>query len=288
VPRRLRPIARAALVALVAVVLTGCRLDVAVEVVMQPDGTGTVTVDAIADAELVARVPDLVDDLRLDDAEANGWVIEGPTEQANGSVQIRLTHDFRTATELASVLNSIGPPLNEMSAARNTEPAEDGGEGPTTNAINGTLQLPDGFASFADAELVTAVGGQPFGEQIAASGLTPDDAMSFVFRVNLPGELVTSETGSELPDGVIEWRAALDGTQTSLLTQTVQRPAGEASGWARPVATLSLVLLVAWVVAATAFIVFVVLARRKKRLRREQALRDLERRVPSGANQADA
>ena len=70
---------------LVAVVLTGCRLDVAVEVMMQPDGTGTVTVDAIADAELVAQVPDLIDDLRLDDAEANGWVIEGPTEQANGS-----------------------------------------------------------------------------------------------------------------------------------------------------------------------------------------------------------
>lgn len=272
---------------LVAVVLTGCRLDVAVEVAMQPDGTGTVTVDAIADAELVAQVPDLIDDLRLDDAEANGWVIEGPTEQANGSVQIRLTHAFRNATELASVLNSIGPPLNGMSAARNTEPTDDGGEGPTTNAIDGTLQLPDGFASFADAELVTAVGGQPFGDQLTASGLTPDDAMSFVFRVNLPGELVRS-TGNDLGDGVIEWRAALDGSQTSLLTQTLQRPAGESAGWARPVATLALVLLVAWVVAATAFIVFVVLARRKKRMRRERALRDLERRVPSGADQSDA
>lgn len=279
------------LVAVGALVLTGCRLDVAVEVVMQPDGTGTVTVDAVADAELVAQVPDLLDDLRLDDAEANGWTIEGPTEQANGAVLIRLTHPFASADELASVLRSIGPPLVDMAAARTpSTTTADGTEddGATTNAIDGTLQLRDGFASFADAELLAAVGGQPFQEQIAASGLTPDQAMSFVFRVDLPGELVRSETGTELADGVIEWRAVLDGSEVSLLTQTVQRPAGESAGWARPVATLALVLLVAWVLVATLFIVFVVLARRKKRMRREQALRDLERRVPSGPNQPNA
>jgi hypothetical protein len=39
---------------------------------MQPDGTGTVTVKAVADADLVSR-RDLAYDLRLDDAIANGW-----------------------------------------------------------------------------------------------------------------------------------------------------------------------------------------------------------------------
>ncbi len=125
-------------------------------------------------------------------------------------MSITLVHDFHSAEELASVLNSIGPPLTDMQAARTTDPHDP--DGPTTNAIDGTLVLPNGFESFADAALVEAVGGQPFGEEIAASGLTPEQAMSFTFRVSLPGELVSSETGTEVGDGVIEWKAPLDGT----------------------------------------------------------------------------
>ena len=40
-----------------ALVLTACRLDVTVDVAMEPDGTGTVTVAAVADAELVGQGP---------------------------------------------------------------------------------------------------------------------------------------------------------------------------------------------------------------------------------------
>ena len=188
-------------------------------------------------------------------------------------MSIRLVHDFLSAEELASVLNSIGPPLIDMQAARTTG-ADDQAE--TTNAIDGSLVLPDGFASFADAELVEAVGGQPFGEELAASGLTPDQAMSFTLRVALPGDLVTSETGTEAGDGV-QWTAKLDGSSQRLLTQTVQRPAGSSNTWARPVATATLVLLAAWLVASVGFISFVAIARRSKRRKRERALRNLAR-----------
>jgi hypothetical protein len=270
-----RSVPRLLLVLLCTLALTSCRLDVTVDVDMQPDGTGTVTVEAVADAELVDQVPDLVDDLRLDDAIANGWVVEGPTPLEGGSMSIRLVHDFHSAEELASVLNSIGPPLTDMQAARTTDPNDPGG--PTTNAIDGTLVLPNGYESFADAALVEAVGGQPFGEQISASGLTPEQAMSFTFRVGLPGELVSSETGTEVDGGVIEWTAPLDGTSVDLLTQTVQRPAGSGNSWAEPVSNLALVLLVVWLAVSVAFIVFVVVARRSKRRRRERALRALSR-----------
>ena len=242
---------------------------------MQPDGTGTVTVAAVADAELVSQVPDLVDDLRLDDAIANGWEVAGPTALDGGGMSITLTHPYHSAEELASVLNSIGPPLTDMQAARTTDPADP--NGPTTNAIDGTLVLPNGYESFADAALVEAVGGQPFGDQIAASGLTPSEAMSFTFRVSLPGELVSSETGTEVGNGVIEWKAPLDGTSVDLLTQTVQRPAGSGNSWARPLSNVALVLFVGWLVISVAFIVFVAVARRGKRRRRESGLRSLRR-----------
>lgn len=190
-------------------------------------------------------------------------------------MSIRLVHEFHSAEELASVLNSIGPPLVDMQAARTTDPNDPDGQ--TTNAIDGTLVLANGFESFADAALVEAVGGQPFGAQIAASGLTPEQAMSFTFRVSLPGELVSSETGTEVGGGVIEWAAPLDGTSVDLLTQTVQRPAGSGNSWARPVSNIAFVLLVVWLVLSIAFIVFVVVARRSKRKRRQRALRHLAR-----------
>lgn len=240
--------------------LTACRLDVTVDVEMEPDGTGTVTLVAVADAELVAEVPELAGDLRLDDAIANGWAVEGPAPTADGGLNITLTHDFHTAEELANVLNSIGPPLTAMAAARTTQ------DEVTTNAISGTLVLEDGFASFSDADLTAAVGGLPFGDRIEASGLTPQEAMSFTLRAALPGELVSAETGTEV-DGAIEWEAPLDGTPLNVLVQTVQRPAS-GGNWAGPLSTVALVLLVVWLVLATAFIVFVAVARRRKSRRR--------------------
>lgn len=260
---------RLALVLVSLLALTACRLDVTVDVVMEPDGTGVVTLDAVADAELIAQVPGLVDDLRLDDAIANGWDVDGPTEAADGSVSITLTHGFTSHLELANVLASIGPPLTSMQAART--PADE----QTTNAIDGDLQLPDGFESFADADLIEAVGGLPFADEFAASGMSPSEAMSFVFRVSLPGELISAETGTEVDDGVIEWTAPLDGTSVNLYTATVQRPASEGGAWAGPLSTAALVALIVWVVLAAAFIAFVAIARGNKRRKREHALRNL-------------
>lgn len=249
--------------------LSACRLDVTVDVVMEPDGTGVVTLDATADAELMAQVPGLIDDLRLDDAIENGWVVDGPTEAADGSATIVLTHDFTSHEELANVLQSIGPPLTDMRAART--PADD----QTTNAIDGDLQLPNGFESFADADLLAAVGGLPFADEFAASAISPTDAMSFVFRVSLPGELISAETGTEVDGGVIEWTAPLDGTSVNVYTATVQRPASESGAWAGPVSTVALIALVVWVVLSVAFIAFVAIARSNKRRKRENALRNL-------------
>ncbi|HUF97123.1 MAG TPA: hypothetical protein VMM60_03265 [Ilumatobacter sp.] len=258
----------ALLVCLVA--LSACRLDVTVSVDMEPDGTGIVTVVAVADADLVSRVPGIADDLRLEDVVAQGWAIDGPTASGDGSITATLTHPFSSNDELANLLNSIGPPFTSMQAVRTIENEH------TTNAIDGTLVLPSGFDSFADADLVAAVGGRPFAEEIAASGATPDSALSFTFRVSLPGELISSETGREVGDGVIEWTAPLDGSSVGLFTSTVQRPAGAGTAWAEPVAKIAFVALIAWVAVSAAFIGFVALARRKKRARRERALAGLK------------
>jgi hypothetical protein len=256
--------------------LAGCRLDLVVSVAMEPDGTGVVTVVATADQDLLERAPGVLDDLRFDDAVAQGWQVGEPVTGDDGSVTLTITHDFHTDVELANVLNSIGPPFAgspPWQAARTPGVGEN--EGHVSNAVIGTLQLENGFDSFSDSDLTAAVGGLPFGEQIAASGLTPDQAMSLTFRVDLPGEVVLAPTGTEVSPGVLEWRPPLDGTATTVEYQTVQRPASEGNSWAGPLSTVALLALIAWVAVSVAFITFVVIARRSKRRKRERALRHL-------------
>jgi hypothetical protein len=249
-------IRRVLLIVIGALALTACRLDVEVDVVIEPDGTGIVTVHAVADAELAGKVPGLVEDLRFEDAIAAGWTIDGPTTTETGSVEITLAHTVASPQELANVLNSIGPPFTSMAAARTT--ADD----QTSNAIDGVLTLSNGFESFADADLIAAVGGLPFDDEFTASATTPADSMSVTFRVTLPGELV-STTGAEVEPDVFQWTAPLDGSSLSVTTQTVQRPA-EGGSWAGPLATAALIALIVWIVLAVALIAFVLGARRKR------------------------
>lgn len=262
------------LVTLSVLWLGGCRLDLVVSVEMQADGTGTVTVAATADRELLEQVPGALDGLRFEDAVAQGWAIGEPVVDADGSATLTLTHAFHSDEELANLLNSIGAPFAGIQAARTHGTGDT--EGHVTNAVIGTLQLADGsFAAFSDSDLDAAVGGLPFADQIAASGLTPDQAMSVTLRVELPGEVVRAPTGTEVEPGVIEWKPSLDGSPTPIEYQTVQRPASSGNSWAGPLATVSLVALVAWVALSVVLIGAVAAARRNKRRRRERALRSL-------------
>jgi hypothetical protein len=258
-------IRRAVLVTVCAVALVGCRLDVDVDVAIGPDGTGTVTATAVADAELVAQVPGLAESLVYDDAIAAGWTVDGPTATADGGLTVTLTHPVTSTEELANVLASLGPPFNDMQAGRTTVDDQ------TTNAIAGTLVLPNGFESFADADLVAAAGGMPFADEFLATGATPESSMSVRLRAELPGELV-STTGTEVEPDVFEWQAPLDGSSEEVRLETVQRSESEAAAWAQPLATVLMLALIAWVVGSLAFVVWVLLARRSRRRRRRRAL----------------
>lgn len=243
-----------------ALVLVGCRLDVDVSVVIEADGTGTVTVYAVADADLANQVPGLLDALVFDDAERAGWVVDGPSATADGGIEVTLVHEISGPQELTNVLDSLGPPFVDMRAGRTTQDDQ------TSNAVDGALRLPDGFNSFADADLITAVGGLPFEQQFAEVGTTPAESMSFTLRVQLPGEILSS-TGMEVEPGVFEWQAPLDGSTSGVALVTVQRPA-EGGAWAGPLATAALIALVVWVAFSVSFLTFVVIARRRRARRR--------------------
>lgn len=229
---------------------------------VEADGTGTLSIVATADAELVAAVPTIADELSIDDAVAAGWVVDGPTATPDGGLTIALTHDFSSDEEATNLLNSIGPPFNQMAMVRNTSGDD------TTTRLSGLLGLSDGFESFADADLIAAIGSVPFAEQFAASGATPESSMSVVFRAALPGQIDAAETnGIELDDDRLEWTVPLDGSIVDLRGVSVQSP-GDDRWWARPLSVLALVALVAWVAFMTLFIGYVLWARWQRTHRR--------------------
>ena len=223
--------------------------------VVEPDGTGTITLVATADADVVAAVPSLADELATDDIVAAGWIIDGPTMLPDGGLTVVLTHDFESDAEASNLLNSIGPPFNQMEITRNTS-GED-----TTTRLSGLLGLPDGFETFADDDLIAAVGSVPFAEEIAASGATPESSLRAVIRAELPGEIDEAESnGNQVGDNRLEWIAPTNGTILDWRAVSVQSP-GDDRWWARPLSVLALVALVAWVAFMTLFIGYVIWAR---------------------------
>jgi hypothetical protein len=247
--------------------LTGCRLDVVAEVTVEPDGTGSIVVVAEADAELVDKVPTIADDLVLDDVVEAGWQVDGPTPTPSGGLTLTLTHAFEGKDEATNLLRSLGPPFNNPVIGR----GQNGDV--TTNTVRANLGLRDGFATFADEELITAVGGVPFAEQFAANEVDPTNSMSAILRVTLPGELIDSETNAERGnDAALQWTIPLDGSIVEATARSEQAPSA-GGAWARPVATLALIALVAWVGFMTLFIGYVTMAR--LRLNRRYRQRNL-------------
>ncbi len=245
--------------------LAACRLDATVELTIGADGTGELAVTAVADADVVAQAPGLAESLQFADAVAAGWVVEGPTASEDGGLTVTLRHPVTSAEEATNLLASLGPPFTGMTLQRTVD--EDGDT--TTTMLTGQLVLPAGFDSFADSDLLAAVGGTPFADELTAAGATPQDSMSIAFRAELPGDV--EETNGEEADGGIEWDAPLDGATADVTATTVQRPAG--GGWATALATVALVLLIAWIVVAAAFIISVARARARRRRHRRATTR---------------
>ena len=165
-----------------------------------------------------------------------------------------------SADDATNLLASLGPPFTSMRLQRTVG---DDGE-TTTTTLTGQLVLPAGFDSFADSDLLNAVGGTPFADELTASGATPEDSMSVGLRAELPGDV--EDTNGDEVRRRSGWDAPLDGSTAEVAATTVQRPAG--GGWATALATIALVVLVAWIVVAAAFIVSVARARSRRRRRR--------------------
>ena len=244
--------------------LTACRVDTTIDISMNADGRGTITVTASADSGVVAQAPGLAEDLRFDDAKAAGWTVTAPTVASDGSLQVKLTHGFdnpQEATALLQSMNGSGGPLHSVTLDRVLD------ERGTTVTVAGSLRI-DGLAAFADPDVLAAIGATPYADQIAASNTSPSQAVGVTVRADLPGR-ITSRTGT-VEDGSVSWIVPLDGSQLDLGTVAVDDH-GTAKVWGIA-SRAALITMVAWCVLAAVFIAWVVQQRKRRYHRRSRAV----------------
>jgi hypothetical protein len=226
---------------------------------VQPNGSGTIRVVVIADAEIVKAAPGLKGDIRVDDLVAAGWTVDGPRSSDDGALVLVLQHSFNgpaEATALLSQINGTRGPLHDMAVTRT------GKDTNSTWKLTGRLEINGGLEAFADDATNTLLGGGPFSEQIAARGTDLGDAIGITFIAGLPGTVdsTTGKTGA----GVITWRVPTDGTPTDIATTVTN--VDVASSISRVGRVLVLGLLVLWVLGSL-FLIFMVMNARNKRPR---------------------
>jgi len=235
--RRLPAVIAAGLV----VLLSACKVDTTVTVEVKPDGSGTITVTAVADADVVEQAPGLAEDLRFDDAIAAGWEVEGPTATDDGGLTVTVRHDFASVEEATALLQSINGadgPLHDVTLTRVV------GEDEVVTSLDGTVRVDGGINAFADPELLAAIGGSPYADDI-----------------------------DDMPDGSkppMTWTVPIDGTAAELTVVSRLSESEGSDAWGL-VANIALIALIAWCVIAVAFITFVWMARRRRAQRRRTA-----------------
>ena len=187
-----------------AVLVAACRVDTAVQVDVGEDGSGTVTVLLVADADAALRVPELTRGLRLDDMRDAGWEVDGPVSRADGGVQVRAAKAFESSRQLPEVLEELagkGVIFSDVVLEQVRSFAE------TSYRFSSTIDPTPPLEAFSDDELAGEFDGQYFGRPLAdliAEAGRPEDSLGLVFSLTLLDADDAFSASSDLADALGE------------------------------------------------------------------------------------
>jgi len=222
-----------------AALLSSCRIDASVDVVVGNDGVGEVRVNAGFDDEALARAGDL----RLDDVRAAGWSVTGPEKEldrdASGLLWVHATKGFTGSEQFTAIMSEINGPngiFRDFRLVRST------GFAKVTYTVTGTIDPARGLESFSDPEVAQLLGGNALGRP-AADVLKDAANASLVLAVDLPGDVKGS--ADRVDGGRAEWDVKLGGAPTAIAVHS-----DDVQGSARRWAAIAVILAVAAIAAA--------------------------------------
>lgn len=169
--------------------LAGCQTSVDVAVKQNLNGSGEVRVALALDNEAAAQAGDLQRTLRLNDLQAAGWRVIGPTPGAGGTVSLQVVKAFQNAGEANLVMAELSGQdgiFSRLVVERNRSPVR------VSFSVQGDIDFTKGYETFGDDAIGRAM--------LSSSqiGLDPqliqdrygkplDQLLPLTFTVELPG-----------------------------------------------------------------------------------------------------
>ena len=207
-------------------------------------------VDAKADgldADALHQIPDLRQQLKVDDLRKAGWTVVGPRKEGDGRTWVRATKRFADAAgerRAMAELNGANGPFKDFRLTRHRSFLR------TTLRFSGTVDLA-GARSFSDPQLEQRLGGAGVDTETLRRRLDQLLNQSFRLQVSalLPGSIHSNAPTSV--DGGVVWRPKV-GERVQLVAT------------ARAWDTRRIVLLAVAVLAAIAAVLVLVLRRRRR------------------------
>jgi hypothetical protein len=171
---------------------SACRVTITTDVDVDADGSGVVHVGVGLDRDALAQVPDLAEQLRVDDLRRAGWRVLGPRREADGLTWVRARHAFATPAEASRVLAQLNGPAGPF---RGFAVTRDGSVFRKRVRFSGTVDLTRGLEGLADAELERRLGAANPGVDAATLkqrfGVELADALEVQVSAHLPGSVST-------------------------------------------------------------------------------------------------
>ena len=145
--------------AVLLVVLTGCRVQLETKIQVGMDGKGTITQGIGFDDAALKRVGDPRAALRAGDLEQAGWVVDDATREGD-LTWVRVHQSFSTpeqGTALLAQLSGPDGPYRDLLVSRSD------GLLSTSVKVTGEIDTTAGLAMFGDDKLAAALGGDASG-----------------------------------------------------------------------------------------------------------------------------
>ncbi|MEM7093402.1 MAG: uroporphyrinogen-III C-methyltransferase [Actinomycetota bacterium] len=196
-----RLVTRALCLLALGLVLAACRVDATVDVDVTEDGSGTVTLTTVFDAEATEALggsDGLGDEIFLRDLVAADWTLARPEVGLDGSTTIVAAKSVASASGFQAVLDEIaGPGVfgNFVVTTRDEFAAH-------RQSLAFDVDLGQGWALFSDDGVADAFGGEPFGVPIEelTEGRSIDDIVGVTVTASVAGaEGGTPSTTSAVP-----------------------------------------------------------------------------------------
>ncbi|HAZ35627.1 MAG TPA: hypothetical protein DCY69_02725, partial [Acidimicrobiaceae bacterium] len=214
---------RLLLLAALVVVSSACRVEATVTVEVSEDGSGTVAVAVELDAAAVDALGGFDDRVRVDDLEAAGWDVVGPTTDGWGVGRMSAAKRFDSPGRLAGVLAEVAGPtaFRDVSLVRERSFAR------TTWRLTGIVDVSEGLDLLADPALSEVLDGLPFARTeaelalLVGCGETPcdvADSFSLVLVATMPTTRIDDGSGAE---GMVDrWTVTLGDRSPTLFHAT--------------------------------------------------------------------